>query len=186
MMYAVEKLVDGKQEFEVVNAESVPQAINQCDLLQFDENGKPIAYENEIGYVGVYELGQTNLLDFIADKNSLNQFYLKETEKLKNELAEKYDSKILFFQVSDPEYMLISAKNEKNAILIYADNADMSSEENVVMEQISYQNALVEIQASIAEDTKKPIKYMDALNQFLEVAQFGIEKVLVLSNTLIS
>lgn len=82
MKLLVEKLVDGKQEFELVEADNASQAINQCDRLKFDNTGKPVIDGREIGYVGVYELGQINLLDFQLDKNAIHTFYHEKFKSL--------------------------------------------------------------------------------------------------------
>lgn len=82
MKLIVEKLIDGKQVFEVVNAENVAQAVLSCDGLTFDENGLPEIDDREIGYAGVYEMGQINLLDLLADKNAVHSFYRKKLEEI--------------------------------------------------------------------------------------------------------
>lgn len=82
MKMIVEKLVDGIQEFEVVEADSAAQAVNACDGLTFDDKGKVIVDNREIGYVGVYEMCQTNLLDLQADKNAIHSFYRDKLKSL--------------------------------------------------------------------------------------------------------
>lgn len=82
MKMVVEKLVDGEQEFEVVEAENVPQAINMCDKMVFDSEGEVVHDNRSIGYVGVYEVGQTNLLDFISDRNAVHSFYNKRLKEV--------------------------------------------------------------------------------------------------------
>lgn len=82
MKLIVEKLVDGKKEFEVVDAENAAQAVNSCDGLSFDESGMPIVDDRKIEYVGVYEIGQINLLDLLADKNAVHSFYHKKLKEI--------------------------------------------------------------------------------------------------------
>lgn len=82
MCMLFEKLVDGKQEFEVVDAENAAQAVNSCDGLTFDEKGMPIVDDRKIGYVGVYEVGQINLLNLLDDKNAVHSFYHKKLKEI--------------------------------------------------------------------------------------------------------
>ena len=82
MKMAVEKVIDGKQEFEVVEADNAAQAINRCDGITFDENGNFIPDDRSIGYVGVYELGQTNLLDLVAARNEVHAFYRNKLNEI--------------------------------------------------------------------------------------------------------
>lgn len=82
MKLVVEKKIDGKQFFEVVEADNASQAVNKCDGLSFDENGKPVMDNREIGYVGVYEIGQINLLDLQAEKIAVHGFYQKKLKEI--------------------------------------------------------------------------------------------------------
>lgn len=82
MKLAVEKVIDGKQDFEVVEADNAAQAINLCDGITFDENGNLIPDDRSIGYVGVYELGQTNLLDLVDARNEVHAFYRKKLNEI--------------------------------------------------------------------------------------------------------
>ncbi|MGJ0869966.1 hypothetical protein ACR76M_12480 [Enterococcus innesii] len=64
MKMLVEKLVDGKQDFEVVDADCASQAINQCSLNFLIRERDNVDQKNEeVAYVAVYEIGQTNLLE---------------------------------------------------------------------------------------------------------------------------
>ncbi|MFZ4870689.1 hypothetical protein ACOYX3_17425 [Enterococcus entomosocium] len=59
MKMVVEKTIDGIQKYEVVEADSAPQALNQCNLDRFlDENTDSASYNQEVVYVGVYEMGR--------------------------------------------------------------------------------------------------------------------------------
>lgn len=82
MKMVVEKLVDGKQEFEVVEAENAAQAVNACDQLKFNDEGKPVIDKGIIGYVGVYEMGQINLLDLTAEKTAIHDYYQEKFRSL--------------------------------------------------------------------------------------------------------
>lgn len=83
MKMLVEKLVDGKQEFEVVEAESAPQSMNQCSLSFFiDKEGKPVVTEQDVSYVGVYEIGQTNLLESVDKLFNVHKFYRNKLQGL--------------------------------------------------------------------------------------------------------
>jgi hypothetical protein len=79
MKLLVELLVNNKTEWEVVEANSAEQAINQSRLgFSFDSNGKPIITDDEIGFMGVYEISQINLLDFTCDVSNIHSFYHKK------------------------------------------------------------------------------------------------------------
>lgn len=83
MKMAVEKLVDGVQEFEVVEADNASQAINQCSMEFFlDEERNPFPSEQEVIYVGVYELGQVNLLEAVSNNAETHRFYHKKIKQL--------------------------------------------------------------------------------------------------------
>ena len=83
MKMAVEKLVDGVQEFEVVEAENASQAINQCSMEFFiSGDGDPFPSEQEVIYVGVYELGQVNLLEAVSHNAETHSFYHKKIKQL--------------------------------------------------------------------------------------------------------
>ncbi|EPH88359.1 hypothetical protein D922_03979 [Enterococcus faecalis 06-MB-DW-09] len=76
MKMVVEKTIDGIQKYEVVEADSAPQALNQCNLDRFlDENSDSASYNQEVVYVGVYEMGQTNLLENIEHIANIHRFY---------------------------------------------------------------------------------------------------------------
>lgn len=77
MKMLVEKLVDGKQEFEVVEgAENASEAINQCSLNFFiGEKENVVTESKEVAYIGVYEVGQTNLLEHTEDIANVHRVY---------------------------------------------------------------------------------------------------------------
>lgn len=81
MKLLVEILVNDKTEWEVVEADNAAEAINQIRLgFSFDSNGKPIINDDEIGFMGVYEISKINLLEFMSDVSNVHSFY---HEKLK-------------------------------------------------------------------------------------------------------
>ena len=83
MKLLVEMLVNGQTEWEVVEAENAPQAINQSRVgFSFDENGELVVNDNEISYTGVFEICETNLLGFLAKEAEIHRFYHKKLEKL--------------------------------------------------------------------------------------------------------
>lgn len=83
MKMAVEKLVDGVQEFEVVEAENANQAINQCSMEFFiTGEGNPFPSDQEVYYVGVYELGQVNLLEAVSKNAEIHRFYHNKIKQL--------------------------------------------------------------------------------------------------------
>lgn len=83
MKLLVEMMVNGQTEWEVVEAENAPQAINQSQVgFSFDENGELIVNDDEISYTGVFEICETNLLDFLAKEAEIHRFYHKKLEKL--------------------------------------------------------------------------------------------------------
>lgn len=54
MKMVVEKTIDGIQKYEVVEADSAPQALNQCNFdLFLDEKSDSASHNQEIVYVGV-------------------------------------------------------------------------------------------------------------------------------------
>lgn len=83
MKLLVEMLVNGQTEWEVVEAENAPQAINQSQVgFSFDENGELVVNDDEISYTGVFEICETNLLGFLAKEAEIHRFYHKKLEKL--------------------------------------------------------------------------------------------------------
>ncbi|EGP4894547.1 type III secretion system protein PrgG [Enterococcus faecium] len=83
MRYAVEKIVDGKHVFEVVEAENAPQAMNQCSLDFFmNEEGKLESTEQEVAYLGVFEISQSNLIEEMAHVADVHSFYHKKLTEL--------------------------------------------------------------------------------------------------------
>lgn len=83
MKMIVEKLIDGVQEFEVVEADSAPQAINQCSRnALFDDEGNPFQENQEVEYVGVYELGKVNLLEAVTKNANIHRFYHNKIKQL--------------------------------------------------------------------------------------------------------
>ncbi|EGO2587839.1 type III secretion system protein PrgG [Enterococcus faecalis] len=83
MKLLVEMLVNGQTEWEVVEAENAPQAINQSRVgFSFDENGELVVNDDEISYTGVFEICETNLLGFLAKEAEIHRFYHKKLEKL--------------------------------------------------------------------------------------------------------
>ncbi|HDV6603278.1 TPA: type III secretion system protein PrgG [Enterococcus faecalis] len=82
MKLLVEMIVNGQTEWEVVEEENAPQAINQSRVgFSFDENGELIV-NDEISYTGVFEICETNLLDFTVKEAEIHRFYHKKLEKL--------------------------------------------------------------------------------------------------------
>lgn len=78
MKLLVEMIVNGQTEWEVVEAENAPQAINQSRVgFSFDENGELIVNDDEISYTGVFEICETNLLDFTVKEAEIHRFYHK-------------------------------------------------------------------------------------------------------------
>ncbi|EGO2510611.1 type III secretion system protein PrgG [Enterococcus faecalis] len=83
MKLLVEMIVNGQTEWEVVEAENAPQAINQSRVdFSFDENGELIVNGDEISYTGVFEICETNLLNFLAKETEIHRVYHKKLEKL--------------------------------------------------------------------------------------------------------
>ncbi|MDT2697958.1 type III secretion system protein PrgG [Enterococcus casseliflavus] len=83
MKMLVEKLVDGKQDFEVVDADCASQAINQCSLNFLIRERDNVDQKNEeVAYVAVYEIGQTNLLEHTDDIFRIHRFYREKLEEL--------------------------------------------------------------------------------------------------------
>lgn len=83
MKMLVEKLIDGKQDFEVVDADNAPQAINQCSSNFFiDEKENVVTNDEEVAYVAVYEIGQTNLLEHTEETFRIHRFYREKLEGL--------------------------------------------------------------------------------------------------------
>lgn len=80
MKLLVEKLVNGKTEFELVYADSAPQAINKCDTGSIFEAEE--LKTKELGFMGVYEVGETNLLDLVTRISDIHSFYHKKLEEL--------------------------------------------------------------------------------------------------------
>ena len=57
---------------------NAPQAINQSRVgFSFDENGELIVNDDEISYTGVFEVCETNLLDFTVKEAEIHRFYHK-------------------------------------------------------------------------------------------------------------
>lgn len=80
MKLLVEKLVNGKTEFELVHAENAPQAINKCGSgLFLEEDELPT---DEVGFMGVYEVGEANLLSEATSISNIHAFYHKKLEEL--------------------------------------------------------------------------------------------------------
>ncbi|EJR9792817.1 type III secretion system protein PrgG [Enterococcus faecalis] len=83
MKLLVEMIVNGQTEWEVVEEENAPQAIIQSrGGFSFDENGELIVNDDEISYTGVFEICETNLLDFTFKEAEIHRFYHKKLEKL--------------------------------------------------------------------------------------------------------
>ncbi|NRD95137.1 type III secretion system protein PrgG [Enterococcus faecalis] len=83
MKLLVEMIVNGQTEWEVVEEENAPQAIIQSrGGFSFDENGELIVNDDEISYTGVFEVCETNLLDFTVKEAEIHRFYHKKLEKL--------------------------------------------------------------------------------------------------------
>ena len=78
MKLLVEMIVNGQTEWEVVEEENAPQAIIQSrGDFSFDENGELIVNDDEISYTGVFEVWETNLLDFTVRKQKSIDFITK-------------------------------------------------------------------------------------------------------------
>ena len=78
MKLLVEMIVNGQTEWEVVEEENAPQAIIQSrGDFSFDENGELIVNDDEISYTGVFEVCETNLLDFTVRKQKSIDFITK-------------------------------------------------------------------------------------------------------------
>lgn len=83
MKMIVEKLVDGVQEFEVVEADNASQAINQCSRnALFEDEGNPFQENQEVEYIGVYELGRVNLLEAVTKNVNTHRFYHNKIKQL--------------------------------------------------------------------------------------------------------
>lgn len=84
MKMVVEKLVDGKRAFDVVEeVENASDAINESNLKLFiSEEGTKVKETKNVEYVGVFEVGQVNLLEDMTEVANVHSFYRKKLEEL--------------------------------------------------------------------------------------------------------
>lgn len=84
MKMVVEKLVKGKRAFEVVEeVENANDAINESNLKMFLlEQDNKVTDTKDVEYVGVYEVGQVNLLEDMTEVADVHSFYRKKLEEL--------------------------------------------------------------------------------------------------------
>ena len=84
MKMVVEKLVNGKRAFDVVEeVENANDAINESNLKLFiSEDGTKKKETQNVEYVGVFEVGQVNLLEDMTEVADVHSFYRKKLEEL--------------------------------------------------------------------------------------------------------